>query len=411
MKTAIDSQIDSKNESKFDPKLERNLKLMMVHSIFLEPLFWGSILILAMQKLAHMSLSEIYFQEAVVVVLCLIIDIPTGALADIIGRKKMIVIGQIFLFFDFLVFAFMSEPWHVWVANILWAIGVAFRSGADKALIQESCLGIGKGRGYYRKYSGKAQGLRMLLFAICAPATSWVATYDLRWPMFMSIPFLIIPLVTVFMLTEPPRDDVKKLTTREHISQMKEGVLDIIRDKRIFWIMLYTCIITAVLKIWFFAYNPYFERVSLPLIWFGWIFAGLNVIGWISSQWGFKVEKKLGDKVTLLLLIPMIGISVILMGLFPIKYMVGMVFFASIVRGMYIPFFDSMSEHYLRNSTRATVLSVQSSVSSAVGSIGLLGFSFLVKYTSLLTSLIVLGITALVCHLLLMSTWNKHFKV
>lgn len=382
----------------------------MVQSIFLEPLFWGPILILTLEKLAHMKLSEIYFQEAVCIMILLVIDIPTGALADIIGRKKMLVIGQCFMFVDFLFFACMTEPWHAWVANILWAIGIAFKSGADKALIQESCLALGKDRSYYRKFSGKAQGLRMLLFAICAPITSWIATYDLRLPLFMSIPFLVIPLVTAFMLTEPPRDDVKELTTGEHLAQMKEGLRDTVKDKRILWIMLYLCVISVASKIWFFAYNPYFEHVGLPIISFGWIFFALNVIAWLSSHWGHKVEERLGDKLTVWLLIPLIGLPIILMSLIPIPAMALMVIFQNVVRGMYGPFFDSLSEQYLRNSTRATVLSVQSSITSAVSSVGLLGFSFLVKSSGLLTSLLVLGIMTLTCHFLLMGLWGKYFK-
>ncbi len=390
-------------------KLERNLRLMMVQSIFLEPLFWGPILILTVEKLAKMKLPEIYFQEAVCVVLLLVIDIPTGALADIIGRKKMLVIGQSLYFFSFLLFAFMSEPWHAWAGNIVWAISAAFRSGADKALIQESCIALGKDRSYYRKYAGKAQGLRLLLFAICAPITSWVATYDLRLPLLMSIPPLIVSLATTFMLTEPPRENSRELNTREHIAQMKSGLRDTFKDKRIFWIILYLCIIGASSKIWFFAYNPYFEHVGLPLISFGWIFFILNGIAWITSHWGHKIEEKLGDKTMVWLLIPLIGLPVVAMSLLPIAPMALMVIFQNVVRGMYGPFFDGMSEHYLRNETRATVLSVQSSMTSMAGSFGLFGFSLIIKSAGLIGSLFILGIVVLVLHLILMRFWNRYF--
>lgn len=391
-------------------KLERNLKLMMVQSIFLEPLFWGPILILTLEKLAHMELSEIYLQEAVCVILMLTIDIPTGALADVIGRKKMLVIGQSFLFVDFIFFSIMSEPWHAWVANILWAIGAAFRSGADKALVQESCIALGKDRSYYRKYSGKAQGLRMLLFAICAPITSWIATYDLRLPLLLSIPFLVVPLITTFMLTEPPRENIKQLTTSEHMAQMKEGLRDTINDKRILWITLYLCVIIVASKIWFFAYNPYFERVGVPLILFGWIFLILNVVSWLTSHWGHKVEEKLGDRGVVMSLIPLIGIPIIIMGLVPIPSIALMVIFQSIVRGMHGPFFDSISGQHLRNRTRATVLSVQSSITSAVGSVGLFGFGFLVNHFGLLHSLLVLGTITLVFYFILIGLWDKCFN-
>lgn len=383
---------------------------MMLQSIFLEPLFWGPILIITLQKLAHMRLEDIYLQESICIVICLVIDIPTGALADIIGRKKMLVIGQILGFTNFLVFAFMSEPWHTWVANILWAIGAAFRSGADKALIQESCIALGKDRGYYRKYAGKATGLRYLMFGLCAPIASYLAEYNLRLPLLLCIPFLIIPLVTVFKLTEPPRDDIRELNVRQHLLQMKEGIRDTYKDKRILWIMLYLCVITAVSKIWFFAYNPYFEHVGLPVRYFGWIFLTLNIVAWLASQYGRKVENMLGDKMTVNLLIPLIGVPIILMSTIPIPAMAFLVIFQNIVRGMNGPFFDSMSEQYLRSSTRATVLSVQSSVTSAMGSVCLLGFSFLIKSSSLLVSMCILGVLTLTAHVILMKYWKKCFE-
>lgn len=391
-------------------KLERNLKLMMLQSIFLEPLFWGSILIISIQNLAHMTLEEIYFQEAVCVVIMLVIDIPTGALADIIGRKKMLVIGHVIGFTNFLFFAFMSEPWHTWAANILWSIGGAFRSGADKALIQESCIGLGKDKHYYRKYAGKASGLRFLMFGLCAPVASYLAEYNLRLPLLLSIPFLVIPLVTAFMLTEPPRDGVRELSVKDHLFQMKDGIIDTCKDKRILWIMLYLCVISASSKIWFFAYNPYFEHVGLPIRYFGWIFLALNVIAWLSSQYGSKIEHKLGDKVTVHILIPLIGIPIILMSTIPIPAMALLVVFQNMVRGMNTPFFDSMTEQYLRSSTRATVLSVQSSVTSAVASVSLLGFSFLLEFKGLLASMCTLGVVVLMAHVTLMKYWHRFFK-
>lgn len=391
-------------------KLERNLKLMMLQSIFLEPLFWGPILILTLQNLAHMKLEDIYLQESICVIICLIIDIPTGALADIIGRKKMLVIAHIFAFADIIVFASMSQPWHTWVANILWAIGAAFRSGADKALIQESCIALGKDRGYYRKYAGTAMGLRYLMFGIGAPIASYLAEYNLRLPLMLCVPFMIIPLITSLKLTEPPREDIRELTVKEHLQQMKEGIKDTCKDKRILWVMLYLCIVSATSKVWFFTYNPYFERVGLPVRYFGWIFLALNIVAWLASQYGRHIESRLGDKHTVQLLIPLVGIPIILMSMIPMPAMALMVVFQNIVRGMNGPFFDSMSEKYLRNSTRATVLSVQSSVTSAMGSVCLFGFSIIVESIDLLTCMCLLGTLALIAHAVLMKNWKKCFE-
>lgn len=390
-------------------KLESNLKIMRIHAIFCEPFFWGPILIFTLQDLAHMNLQEIYVLEAVCILISFVIDIPTGALSDMIGRKKMLIIAQILLFISFLFFAFMQNQIHAWCANIFWGVGAAFKSGTDKALLQETCIALNKDRSYYRKYIGRAQGYRLLLMAFAAPIATGLASYDLRIPLYASIPTLIIPLVCVFKLSEPPRE-IKELTITEYAQQMKEGCVDIWKEKRIIWIIAYACIISIVSKIWFFAYNPYSEIVGVKIVELGFVFFLLNMIAWLSSHFGHVLEKKLGEKGTMILLIPMMGIPVLLMGLIPIPFMVYMVLFQNIIRGMYGPFIDALTEKFLKNETRATMLSVQSSIISVAAVIALWGFGISLNKIDLLQGLIILGVTTLVGYFVLMFYQTKLFK-
>ena len=113
----------------------RNVALYKLFVIFNEPLFWGPILITSLQKLGQMSLPEIYFMESAVMIICVVLDIPAGALADVIGRKKSLIIGRVFLLASIVGFATMHSPVEAWISNIIWAIGYSFQSGADQALL------------------------------------------------------------------------------------------------------------------------------------------------------------------------------------------------------------------------------------------------------------------------------------
>ncbi len=390
-------------------KLESNLKLIMLMNIFCEPFFWGAILITTLQKLAHMSLPEIYTQEAVCIVVCFLVDIPTGALSDIVGRKKVLVAGSLFYLASFMFFAFMSAPWHTWVANILWAISAALESGTDKAMLQETCIALEKEDSFYRKFSGKIQGRRLLIMAVCAPVTSWLASYDLRLPLLLSIPTLIIPIVCGLKLTEPPRV-VRELTAKEQIKQMGDGFWATWNNKNILWLTGYACVISVTSKIWFFMYNPYFEYVGVKVSDFGYVFFALNLLAWLSSRYGHALEKKIGDSGTVWMLVPMIGVPLLLMAFYPYPTMAYMVLFQSIVRGMYGPFFDNLTGKFLKDETRATVMSVQSSTIGVAASLGLWVFGFLVNSLGILSSLKVLGLSALLGYFILMCFWSKLFK-
>ncbi len=388
--------------------LESNLKIMMILTVFGEPLFWGPILILTLQHLAHMSLREIFIIEATCVVICLIIDIPTGALSDIIGRKKVLIIAEIFLFFSFIFFALMTKVWHVWIGNLLWAVGAAFNSGTEQALIQETCLALEKEKDFYRIYSGKVRSYQLLLMAFCAPMATMFAETSLRLPLLLSLPTLVIPVVCVFFLTEPPQKK-RELSGKKHFNQMIRGLRDLCRNPQILWITTNMCIIGLVSKIWFFNYNPYFEVVNLKMSEFGIIFFLLNMIAWFSSRYGHKIEKRMGNEKVVWILIPILGIPVLLMGLFPIPLMAYLVLFQNIIRGMYNPFINSMTEKFLKNETRATVLSVQSSIVSVMVAIGLWTFGEIIDKNGLLHSLVILGILAMIGHLILMINWPRLF--
>lgn len=111
--------------------VRRNVVLYKLFVIFNEPLFWGPVVIASIQELGHMSLADIFFMESAVMVLCVLLNIPSGALADLIGQKTTIIIGRIFLLGSAIGFTTQYDPFTAWLANIMWAIGYSFQSGAD----------------------------------------------------------------------------------------------------------------------------------------------------------------------------------------------------------------------------------------------------------------------------------------
>ncbi|KKS30668.1 MAG: major facilitator superfamily [Parcubacteria group bacterium GW2011_GWC2_42_11] len=119
-------------------KALRNITLYKWYVVFREPLMWGPILISCLTELGHMKLGEIYFMEAIVLFGYIFLEPPSGALADLIGRKKMVVIGAGCEVVSIAWFACIQTPFDVWSANIVWMIGASFSSGANTSLIYDT---------------------------------------------------------------------------------------------------------------------------------------------------------------------------------------------------------------------------------------------------------------------------------
>ena len=346
-----------------------------------------------------MSLADIYYMEAMVLCVCVVLDIPSGALADAIGRKRTIVIGRVFLLGSVCGFATMENATDAWTANILWAIGYSMQSGADTSLLHESLKERGRER-EYKKIQGGAIGTRLMLLAICALVTGYLAEIDLRIPLYVCIPFVAIPLVASLFWKEPAR--VATQTAYAQLHMLTRGVQFACTSVTVRWMVGFAALLVTVSKIWFFVYNPYFELVGIPLSQFGILFFCLNLVAWLSSHYAHHIEQHLGEKSCIAVMILCLAIPILAMGFFPIWLCAYLVIVQNIVRGFMRPFIeDYLHRHISGNENshhiRATVMSVQSCTANLTSIIGLALFGSLTGVISLTSSLVILGMTCLIC--------------
>ncbi|HEY91305.1 MAG TPA: MFS transporter [Dehalococcoidia bacterium] len=64
-----------------------------------------------------------------------IMEIPSGAVADLYGRRRSMVFSFSSYIISFAVFGFSQDYWHFFVAMFFFAIGDAFRTGTHKSMI------------------------------------------------------------------------------------------------------------------------------------------------------------------------------------------------------------------------------------------------------------------------------------
>jgi MFS family permease len=372
----------------------RNIRLYRYFVLFNEPLFWGPILILALNRLGKLSLSDIYFVESAAMCLCVLLNIPAGALADLIGRKRALIIGRGFLLVYIICFAAMSSSALAIIGNFIWAVGYSFQSGADVSLLYHTLQSAGMEK-EFKKIEGAAVGSRLLLMAVCALAVGPLAEISLRIPILLSVPFVAIPLVLSFFFAEP--EVKRKYSAREQFRVLKEGISYAARKREIRWIVGFAVLLLGASKIWFFAYNPYFELVGIELRYFGFIFFLLNIVAWLSSRYAYQIERSLSEQACVTGMVLLVGVPVLLMGLFPVWFMAYLILSQNVVRGFIGPFKgDFLNRHIASDHIRTTVLSVQSSTGEIIAILSLAGFGALAGRYTLPQSLIVLGLLVLI---------------
>jgi MFS family permease len=72
--------------------------------------------------------------------LVVVIEVPTGAFADLYGRKTSLMLAALFIVIACVIFGLGNNIWHFMIANIIFGLGVSLNSGADSAFIYDSLL-------------------------------------------------------------------------------------------------------------------------------------------------------------------------------------------------------------------------------------------------------------------------------
>ena len=86
---------------------------------------------------AHLSASQIVLLGTAMSATLVLSDIPTGVLADTIGRKWPLVIGHLFLAAGMIMTGVATAFPLLLVTQVLWGLGWAFLTGADVAWITD----------------------------------------------------------------------------------------------------------------------------------------------------------------------------------------------------------------------------------------------------------------------------------
>lgn len=95
-----------------------NVALFTLFDIFVDPLFWGPIIISYITNVGGMTLSELYFMESIALGYLVVVEIYSSAWADLLGRKKVIIMGAALGVIDITYFSFANCPLDIWMANI-----------------------------------------------------------------------------------------------------------------------------------------------------------------------------------------------------------------------------------------------------------------------------------------------------
>lgn len=312
-----------------------------------------------------LSYWEIFMLETVISASVFIFEVPSGYIADRIGRRKTL----IFSIVCYAVSAYITALGHSFFAFILlsaiFGIGIASMSGADSALIYESLSKADK-----KEYSDSAfaliGGAMSLAMIISLPVGGILSAYSLELPVYITCIPLTLAIIASFFLKEE-RIDVEK--SNEKREGFKTSFKFILKEQPMLLVLeSLNSIAFSVILSMAYLNQPLFLECGIPVEYFGFIMLAANVLSmsenlvspWLKSKIGTPALMFIGyfiPGILILALCKTVSVPVIIISYIGI----------SSISSVTAPVFKALCNDNIIGRNRATMLSMISFIGSLIG--------------------------------------------
>ncbi|MBL7053756.1 MFS transporter [Patescibacteria group bacterium] len=323
-------------------------------------------------SLLQVSLVNFFFMLSVFV-----LEIPTGAIADIFGRKFSFVLSNIICGAGFLVYS-LSESFTGFVASeIIIALGLVLSSGAFKAWMVDSLN--------FYQWEGKLINVFKLegrIGSIASMAGGLIGAYlgvqNLAMPFAIAGTGFLILAITTFALVKEEyfvhkkRKDINLWNNIRQISSasIKYGL----KHQVVFLIVS----VTVVFTLGFQALNMYWQPWFTPHIsgsqYLGYIWVGIIFCKMLGIEMVGYFEKRVPNfKIGYLVIGTSVGTMIMLSAIPFLKISIIAFILHEVIRGLSQPYTNTMiQENITSSANRATIDSFISMMRTGAAGIGLL---------------------------------------
>ena len=384
-------------------QLQKNIPKYYIFMALRYAMFFFIPIFVIYLKSKGLTITQIMILQGIYSLLIFALEIPTGAIADQLGRKKTIALGSAFASIGLIAYAYASTFTGFITAEIILALGTVFISGADTALLYDTLKTLKK-ESRFKKIQGNANALGFTCAAATSLTASWLYTIAPSLPMLVAaIPFALTVPVALSM-HEPSH--TKTATLRETTCLIKEGIRFTKTHRQVRWLILYTAVYSAFSFAMFWLYQPFLIESGINLLYFGPVFAFINLLVAIGAYSAHRIEKTIGEKASLLIIPALTIIALILLSTGHLALGLIAIILGQFAWGYSEPVINDYMNRHIASRNRATILSVNSLAKGITGAIILPFTGYIVDAYSLSCAFMLSAIILLVINILL-STAKK----
>ncbi|WP_117233968.1 MFS transporter [Vibrio maerlii] len=254
-----------------------------------------------------LTLSQFAMLNVVWAATIVIAEVPSGAFADTLGRKRLVVLSSLVMFIEISMIAFVptGNPNLVFVVflinRILSGLAMALASGADEALAYDTLKDQGKEDLWPRVLQiqlriASSVGIFVTLLGAAMYDVNFMATiyqylgWDtpettqdiMRIPVYATLIVALVAIYSAFDMREKkrpiPQGESKLASTIASMKLTMNTGRWVLSTPYVLFILLYYSLFEHTSRMFLTMNSQYYSAINIPIIYFGFIGAGVSVL-------------------------------------------------------------------------------------------------------------------------------------
>jgi MFS family permease len=319
--------------------------------------FFSAVLVPFFTDWGHISLFQIQVLQSWFSVWVFVLEVPTGAIADKLGRKYSLMLGALFIAIATIIYGSIASFSVFLLAEFIFAIGYALNSGADQALLYDTLKSQGR-EDESKKVLGRADAIMLSGMMLAAVMGSVIAArFGLNAPsLFTAIP-MFIALGIAWTIPEPKVHSQSEVLS--YLDTIRQGFKTIRHNPVVRTLAFDSVIVSAAayFVVWF--YQPMMTSLGIPIAYFGFAHATLLFSEILVSANFAKLEKIMGEgKAYLKNSAILVSLSLFLAAVFPHWLtLLGLLVIGGGIGYTRATYISSIANQHISSHHRATTLS------------------------------------------------------
>ena len=237
----------------------------------------------------------------------LLFEIPSGALADVIGRRWMVIVAAVLMVGEMFVFAF--APVGVWLFpllvmnRVLSGMAEACASGADEALAYDSLPDEGREErwrgvlaalmkwssgGFFIAMTTGALAFDRQFIEAAARLVGWGGPVGLttRWPVYLTLATSVPALICALAMREPPtrgKPETAQPPLGNAIDNILEAARFVFRDPRVRLLLLSAMLFDSLVRLFLTFGSNYYRLIEIPEFVNGFLGSFYALLGFLAA--------------------------------------------------------------------------------------------------------------------------------